>query len=228
MPASSTATTSISNAYVDDFAARHAGASPLSDRLYMAHRPRRRDVSVAFLVDASGSTDAWVNGGRHVIDLKKEAALVFCEALEALGDRYAVYTFSGRGARDVHVSRVGRALVRTTATPPGVASPVWRGRAFTRLGAPIRHLTALLTQQRTRQRLLFLNRTASPTMKMSMWRGSMASRIRARRSRKPVCKASTCSASPSITKTPIYLPQMFGPHGYTILWDVTPTAATPP
>jgi nitric oxide reductase NorD protein len=45
------------NAYVEDFAARQARRTP-SNRLYLADHLRRRDVSVAFLIDASGSTDA--------------------------------------------------------------------------------------------------------------------------------------------------------------------------
>src|SRR5690606_22947518 len=64
------------DAYVDDFAASRAGRTP-TDRLYSADRPRRRDVSVAFLIDVSGSTDAWVSGGRRVLDIEKEATLVF-------------------------------------------------------------------------------------------------------------------------------------------------------
>lgn len=82
------------DAYVDDFALRQAGGTPTA-RLYLADRPRRRDVSAAFLVDASGSTDAQVCGRQSVLEVEKVATLVLCEALQALGDRYAVYAFSG-------------------------------------------------------------------------------------------------------------------------------------
>lgn len=205
------------NAYVDDFAARHASHPP-SDRLYLAHRPRRRDVSVAFLIDASGSTDAWVGGGRRVLDLEKEAALVFCEALEALGDRYAVYAFSGRGAHDVVVSRVkgfgedyGEAVRGRIA---GLA-----GEAFTRLGAPVRHLTALLMQQRTRQRLLFLLSDGKPNDE-DEYEGLYGIED----TRQAVAEARLQGTNPFCVTVDrqhsSYLPQMFGPHGYIILWDV--------
>ena len=93
------------DAYVEDFADRRAGRSP-SERLYVADPARRRDVSVALLIDASASTDAWVDGTRAVVDVEKEAALVFGSMLERLGDRHAIFAFPGRGPRNVRVSRL--------------------------------------------------------------------------------------------------------------------------
>lgn len=37
----------------------------------------------------SGSTKGWIN------DAEREALLMLCEALEVLGDRYAIYGFPG-------------------------------------------------------------------------------------------------------------------------------------
>jgi nitric oxide reductase NorD protein len=206
------------NAYVDDFAARHAGHFP-SDRLYLAHRPRRRDVSVAFLIDASGSTDAWVSSGRRVLDLEKEAALVFCEALEALGDRYAVYAFSGRGARGVRVSRLkGFGEDYDEAARRRIAGLA--GETFTRLGAPIRHLTALLAQQRTRQRMLFLLSDGKPNDE-DEYEGVYGIED----TRQAVAEARLQGVNTFCLtvdrQDSVYLPRMFGPHGYTVLWEVS-------
>ena len=206
------------DACVDEFAARRAGGLP-SDQLYLADRPRRRDVSVAFLIDASGSTDAWVSGGRRVLDLGKEATLVFCEALNALGDHYAIYAFAGRGARDVHAQRVKGFL-------EGYGELVrWRiaglhGEAFTRLGAPIRHLTARLARQRARLRLLFLLSDGKPNDE-----DAYAGAYGIEDTRQAVAEARlqgvrlfclTIDRQGSLD-----LSRMFGPHGYTTLWEVT-------
>lgn len=142
------------DAVVEDFADRRAGRTP-SERLYLAERPLRRDVAVALLIDASGSTDAWVGGGRTVLEVERQATLVLCEALRSLGDRHAVYAFCGRGAQSVRVERVKSFAERiddaVRARIAGLASA-----DYTRLGAPIRHVTAALARERSRVRLLFL------------------------------------------------------------------------
>ena len=65
-------------------------------------RPERRELAVALLVDVSASTDSWVSGQQRIVDVEKDALLVVCEALSALGDPYAIFAFSGESA--AHVS----------------------------------------------------------------------------------------------------------------------------
>ena len=48
----------------------------------------------------SGSTSRQIDG-RRVIDVEKEALVLLCEALEAIGDQYAIYGYSSRGRRHV-------------------------------------------------------------------------------------------------------------------------------
>jgi nitric oxide reductase NorD protein len=206
------------DAYVDDFATCRAGCMP-SERLYVADRARRRDVSVAFLIDASGSTDAWVSGGRRVLDIEKEAILVLCEALEALGDRYAISAFAGRGARAVQVWRI-KGFMEAYGEAVRARIAGLNGKAFTRLGAPIRHLTACLTRQRARLRLLFLLSDGKPNDE-----DEYAGAYGIEDTRQAVAEARlqgihlfclTIDRQGSI-----YLPQMFGPQGFSILWEVT-------
>src|SRR4029453_7616864 len=71
-------------AYVVAACDREAGVAT-DGRLYVA---ARRDLVVALLLDASASTDAWVSGGQRIVDVGKDAALLVCEALDALGDGY--------------------------------------------------------------------------------------------------------------------------------------------
>ena len=61
---------------------------------------------MALLVDVSASTDGWVSANRRIVDVEKEALLVVCEALDALGDPYALFAFSGEGAARVEVRRL--------------------------------------------------------------------------------------------------------------------------
>jgi nitric oxide reductase NorD protein len=125
------------------------------DRLYVAIRPARRSLAIALLVDVSGSTDTPVNPTQQVIDVEKEAVLLAGEALDALGDRYMVLAFSGTGADDVRL-----ATVKRFEEPNGesvrrrIAALAPQGN--TRLGAAIRHATALLAREPAGHRLLLI------------------------------------------------------------------------
>ena len=90
------------SAYVTAFADRQAGQSG-EDRFYTAERPARRDLAIALLIDTSESTDGWVGASLRIVDVEKEALVVLIEALDALGDLYAVLAFSGRGPANVRL-----------------------------------------------------------------------------------------------------------------------------
>jgi nitric oxide reductase NorD protein len=125
------------------------------DRLYIAVRPARRALAIALLVDVSGSTDTPVNPLQQVIDVEKEAVLLASEALDALGDRYLIVTFSGTGADDVRLGTVkgfdepngAHVRRRISAMAP---------QGNTRLGAALRHATALLAREPAGHRLLLI------------------------------------------------------------------------
>lgn len=142
------------DAYVDAFANLRAGHT-VDDRLYKTSRPARRDLAISLLIDISGSTDAWVTEDLRIIDVEKEALLICCQALDALGDPYAIQAFSGEGPHGVAVWPVkefdqhDRRLLqhRIAALQP---------ERYTRAGAALRHATAQLAQRRERHRLLLL------------------------------------------------------------------------
>jgi len=146
--------------FVGELADACAGVAP-AGRIYSLARPRRRDVSVALLLDVSGSTDAQVDGAERVIDVEKAAALSFCEALAVLGDRHAVYAFSGCGPEGVRVRRVKRFDERA---PEAVRARIGglEPESFTRLGAALRFATARLARERSRVRLLLLLSDGKP------------------------------------------------------------------
>ena len=122
-----------------DFALdRKAGIMP-SDRLYIKRMKSARDVAVMLLVDQSKSTSNPVLGAAGtVLDVEKEAIVLFCEALEVVGDTYAICGFSGTGRLGVDFyslkgfpERMGPAVrARINAMAP---------QRNTRMGAAIRH-----------------------------------------------------------------------------------------
>jgi hypothetical protein len=92
---------------------RRAGQSP-SEKIYIERNRKDRDFSTLFLLDMSASTDERVEGigikpgfepaaapEKKVIDIEKEALVVMAEALEEIGDEYAIFGFSGYGRKEV-------------------------------------------------------------------------------------------------------------------------------
>lgn len=134
---------------------RAAGAEP-SDRLYLRREKRERSVAVAFLVDLSGSTSRQLDAGdRRVIDVEKEGLVLLCEALEAVGDQYALYGYSGRGRAHVDfvvMKEFDERDRNLSARRIGALTPLKQNRD----GAAIRHATAKLLARNARTRLLVL------------------------------------------------------------------------
>jgi len=125
------------------------------DRIYVRHEKKVRDVAVVFLIDVSGSTGRQIDSGRRVIDVEKESLILLCEALEAVGDQYALYAYSGQGRASVDVLTIkdfDEHLGTTTAQRLGGLSP----RQQNRDGAAIRHAVAKLKQRDVKTRLLVL------------------------------------------------------------------------
>jgi len=135
--------------------AERTAGEDLSDRIYVRRERKERDVAAAFLVDVSGSTSRQLENGRRVIDLEKEGLVLLCEALEAVGDQYALYGYSGQGRGQVDflvIKDFDDRLGGKAAHRLGGLVPLQQNRD----GAAIRHATAKLLDREARTRLLLL------------------------------------------------------------------------
>ncbi|HEX8749785.1 MAG TPA: VWA domain-containing protein, partial [Nitrospira sp.] len=142
------------DAVVRRAAERQAGVEG-GDRIYIRREKKERDVAVAFLVDVSGSTGRQIQSGRRVIDVEKEGLVLLCEALDAVGDQYALYAYSGQGRDSVEmlaIKNFDERLGITTAQRLGGLAP----RQQNRDGAAIRHAVAKLRARDVKTRILML------------------------------------------------------------------------
>ena len=121
---------------------RKARVSP-TPRVYIKRDKRDRDVTTAFLVDMSSSTDRKIDGRKRIIDIEKEALLLMCEALEAIRDEYAIYGFSGSGREDAQFYVVKELGERYDDRVKGRIGGIY-ARQKTRMGPAIRHATRRL------------------------------------------------------------------------------------
>jgi hypothetical protein len=119
-----------------------AGSVP-DEAVYLDSLRRRRDLSVLLLLDVSGSSAEPGTVGRTVHEQQRAAVANLTVALHDLGDRVSLYAYysQGRGAVTmVPVKRFddhldARIMLRLNSLEPG---------AYSRLGAAIRHGSAVL------------------------------------------------------------------------------------
>jgi hypothetical protein len=130
-----------------------AGSVP-DEAVYLDSLRRRRDLSVLLLLDVSGSAAEPGTVGRTVHQQQRAAIANLTVALHDLGDRVALYAYHSQGRTAVNMVPVkrfddhldARVIRRLNSLEPG---------AYSRLGAAIRHGSAVLeTRGGTSRRLL--------------------------------------------------------------------------
>ena len=139
---------------------RRARISP-TPRVYVKREKRDRDVTTAFLVDMSSSTDRKIDGRKRIIDIEKEALLLMCEALEAIRDEYAIYGFSGSGREDCEFYVVKELGERYDDRVKGRIGGIY-ARQKTRMGPAIRHATRRLAAADSNVKLMILLTDGKP------------------------------------------------------------------
>ena len=160
---------------------KKSGVSP-SEHIYVQRQRKERDVAALFLLDMSASTDDLIEPeptvyteqeddflhgfsfdtdvppkerGKTILDLEKESVVLMAEALEGLGDSYAVCGFSGYG-RD----RIEYYVCKDFDEPYNYQTKANIGGIkpcrSTRMGPAIRHATKMLAETESRIKALII------------------------------------------------------------------------
>ena len=119
----------------------------VSQNLFIKQRKVDRNIAVMFMVDMSGSTSGWIN------DMEREALVLLCESLEVLGDRYAIYGFSGLTHRRCDLYKIKEFDESYSTTVKDRIASI-RPQDYTRMGAAIRHLSKLLSRVEAKTKVL--------------------------------------------------------------------------
>jgi len=182
------------------------------ERLFIKRRRLERNIAVMFMVDMSGSTKGWIN------DAEREALVLLCEALEILGDRYAIYGFSGMTRMRCELFRIKRMdepyndEVRQRI---GGILP----KDYTRMGVTIRHLTHLLGKIEARTKLLITLSDGKPD-DYDGYRGEYGIED----TRQALMEARNAGIHPFCitidSEARDYLPHMYGAVNWTLVDDV--------
>ena len=163
---------------IDAVIDRKLGQTP-SEQIYIQSQRRGRDVATLFLLDMSASTDDRIDAepqgdapeyhdfdwdddyvfvepeGDRIIDLEKHAVIQMCEALEALGDVYAVAGFSGYGRDQVEYFQCKSFSEPLNAQSRARSGGIKACRS-TRMGPAIRHAAQKLQETDSRIKALIM------------------------------------------------------------------------
>jgi nitric oxide reductase NorD protein len=199
------------DALVEAWADMHTGRE-MSDRLFTKHHKHDRNIAVMFMVDMSGSTKGWIN------EAERESLVMLCEALEVLGDRYAIYGFSGMTRKRCELYRIKRfdepygeeVEKRIAGIQP---------KDYTRMGVTIRHLTKLLNEVEARTKLLITLSDGKPD-DYDGYRGDYGIED----TRQALIEAHRCGIHPFCitidSEARDYLPHLYGAVNWTLVEDV--------
>jgi hypothetical protein len=117
-------------------------------RIFRDLLPSGRDVTTALLLD--GSSSLGVHGGR-IFQLELACADALSRAMTLARERHGVFVFTGNTRHRVEVQCLKDFEDRRFVPPSGLGLST---RGYTRLGAPLRHLTSRLLAQPSERRLL--------------------------------------------------------------------------
>ncbi len=199
------------DAQVDARADRKSGAEP-SPHLFIHRRRIERSLAVMFMVDMSGSTKGWVN------DAERESLVLLCEAIEALGDSYAIYGFSGWTRTHCDIYRIKTFADRYDAAARRRIAGI-EAKDYTRMGVAVRHLSGLLQQQNTRHKLLVTLSDGRPDDYGDEYRGRYGIED-TRRALLEAREKGIRSYCVTIDRHGAdYLPQLYGPAHYSVIDD---------
>jgi nitric oxide reductase NorD protein len=191
---------------------RKSGAEP-SPRLFCRRVRNERSLAAMFMIDMSGSTKGWVN------DAEREALVMLCEALEKLGDAYAIYGFSGWTRTRCDIYRIKSFADRYDDTVRSRIGAI-EAKDYTRMGVAIRHLTHLLIGQAARHKLLVTLSDGRPDDFGDEYRGNYGIED-TRRALQEAREQGIRSYCITIDRQGAdYLRHMVGPASYTVLDDV--------
>jgi len=134
------------DALIESISDTQAGKPP-SERLFIRLQRDDRDIAVLFLVDMSSSTEGWVS------QALKEALILMGEALQVLGDRFAIHGFSGMRRTRSDFYRIKNFDEPYNEETKGRIAAIGP-QDYTRMGPPLRHAVELLQNIDSRVRLL--------------------------------------------------------------------------
>jgi hypothetical protein len=131
-------------------------------RIMMRSVRKVRDISVMVLLDLSESTNERVAGQDYtVLDLQRQATVLLADAIDKIGDPFAIHGFCSDGRHGVEYYRY-KDFDQPYGDLPKARLSGMSGQLSTRMGAAIRHAGHYLARQRSAKKLLLVITDGEP------------------------------------------------------------------
>jgi len=124
-----------------------ASGLEMSEKIFTKMHKEERNIAVIFMVDMSGSTKGWIN------DAERESLVLLSEALETLGDRYAIYGFTGNTRKRCEIYPVKTFDDAYDEKTKGRITNI-KPHDYTRLGVFIRHFNQMFESVEAKTKIL--------------------------------------------------------------------------
>ena len=149
------------NAAVRSMIDMRMGEQP-DTRIMMRNVRKVRDLSVMMLIDLSDSTNDVVLGSEStILQLAREATVLLADALDKIGDPFAIHGFDSNGRHDIEYYRY-----KDFGTPYNDHAKAklagMNGKLSTRMGAAMRHAGSILKRQPSNKKLLLVITDGEP------------------------------------------------------------------
>ena len=131
-------------------------------RIMIRNVRKVRDLSVLLLIDLSESTNDPVMGSEStVLQLAREATVLLADALDKIGDPFAIHGFDSNGRHDIEYFRYKDFGVPYNDHAKSRLAGM-TGQLSTRMGAAMRHAGSILKRQPSNKKLLLVITDGEP------------------------------------------------------------------
>lgn len=131
-------------------------------RIMMRYKRNVRDLAVMVLLDMSESANDKVRGHDYsVMDLTRAATVLLADALDRIGDPFALHGFCSNGRHDVHYYRF-KDFDQPYDDLAKARLAGMKGAFSTRMGAALRHAGSILNEQPKNKKILFVITDGEP------------------------------------------------------------------
>lgn len=185
----------------------------MTDRLFTKMHKEERNVAVMFMVDMSGSTKGWIN------EAERESLILLSEVIQILGDRFAIYGFSGVTRKRCELYKI-KAFDEDYDDEIKARISNIKPKDYTRMGVFIRHMNRIFNNVEASTKLLITISDGKPD-DYDTYRGEYG----VEDTRQALYEAHRDGIHPyCITideEARDYLPHMYGAANYSVIDDVT-------
>ncbi|MGL1956374.1 MAG: VWA domain-containing protein [Colwellia sp.] len=198
-----------------DFHVESQLAATAEKGLFQSFRGNNRDLSCLLLADISMSTDAHIDNDNRVIDVVRDSLFLFAEALQSVGDNFAMYGFSSVKRHNVRFTLLKNFNEKYNDQVRGRIQAIRPG-FYTRMGAAIRQATKVIVEQKTSDKLLLILTDGKPN-DIDHYEG----RYGIEDTRQAINEAKRLGIKPFCITIDVdaqdYLPYLFGSDAFTVI-----------